>query len=246
MTRRLGFAWPDPRPFADRPDGTIRILAASDDPDPVLDHAHNRDALGRIDLIVGCGDLEADYLTFLGDAFRAPLLYVRGNHDRGAAWEATRRLAPEPLVDARVHHVLGIPILGLSWPGEARGRAARDEFGAWAQTLRVRLPRVRRSGDRPLVISHVPPRGAGDDPEDPYHLGFAAYRSLARRLHPPLWLHGHTTIATVASTRARLDETLLINVTGSLLVTLHAAGHRADTGALPTTMDELSGELRRT
>jgi predicted phosphodiesterase len=37
----------------------------------------------------GCGDLEPNYLTILADAFVVPLVAVRGNHDRGATWNAT-------------------------------------------------------------------------------------------------------------------------------------------------------------
>ena len=86
MTRRLIVEWPDPRPFASRAGAPIRFLAASDEPDPTLDHAINREQLGHIDAVIGCGDLEPDYLGFLGDAFHAPITYVRGNHDRGGAW----------------------------------------------------------------------------------------------------------------------------------------------------------------
>ena len=86
MTRRLSVEWPDRRPFATRGGSPIRLLAASDEPDPALDHAINREQLGHIDAIIGCGDLEPDYLGFLGDAFQAPIAYVRGNHDRGGAW----------------------------------------------------------------------------------------------------------------------------------------------------------------
>ena len=57
--------------------------------DPALEHAINREALGRLDAIVGCGDLEPTYLGFLGDAFGVPVAYVRGNHDRGGHWSET-------------------------------------------------------------------------------------------------------------------------------------------------------------
>lgn len=220
MTRRVTIPWPDPVAFRDRGGAPLRLLAVSDDPDPALDHVRNREALGKVDLVVGCGDLERDHLAFLGDAFHAPVLYVRGNHDRGMAWDAGKRFAPDPLPDARIEEEAGLRLIGLSWPGQMRGRAARDELGAWQQALRVAAS-VMRHGSRPaLVLSHVPPRGAGDDPNDPYHVGFAAYRWLARRFHPPLWLHGHTTVASVVSTRAQLGETVLLNVTGAVLVTL--------------------------
>jgi hypothetical protein len=220
VTRRITIAWPDPVPFRDRAGAPLRILAVSDDREPAFDHERNRQGLGEIDFIVACGDLERDYLSFLGDAFGAPVLYVRGNHDRGAAWVAARGDSPEPLPDATIVEEHGLRLIGLSWAGNAVGRAGRDELGAWLQAART-VVTVLRHGRRPtLVLSHAPPRGAGDDPSDHYHRGFAGYRWLARWLRPPLWLHGHTTVATVTSTDVRLDGTLLINVTGSVLVTL--------------------------
>jgi hypothetical protein len=66
----------------------VRLLAVSDETDKALDVEANRAALGGIDGIVGAGDLEPDYLAFLADAFNAPLVYVRGNHDRGENWTA--------------------------------------------------------------------------------------------------------------------------------------------------------------
>ncbi len=72
MTRRLSVEWPDQRPFAKRHGEPIRLLAVSDAVDPALEHAINREALGRLDAIVGCGDLEPTYLGFLGDAFGVP------------------------------------------------------------------------------------------------------------------------------------------------------------------------------
>jgi Icc-related predicted phosphoesterase len=70
-----------------------------------------------------------------------------------------------------------------------------------------------------LVISHAAPTGAGDG-SDLYHVGFPAYRWLLRRLRPPLWLHGHTTTASVDALRVDVDDTVLVNVTGSVLVEL--------------------------
>ena len=69
-----------------------------------------------------------------------------------------------------------------------------------------------------IVISHVPPRGLGDVPEDPYHRGFAAYHWLCRRLHPTLWLHGHTSMAAARDWRVTWGDTTFVNVTGAVLV----------------------------
>src|ERR1700675_3625750 len=110
MTRSLTVVWPDPRPFAARDGAPIRLLAVSDAPDPALDPAVNRDALGTIDAVVGCGDLEPGYLGFLGDAFRVPVAYVRGNHDRGGQWAESAAEAPKPLTSGHLVELHSITV----------------------------------------------------------------------------------------------------------------------------------------
>jgi hypothetical protein len=223
MTRRLTVEWPDARPFADRGGSPIRLLAASDAPDPALDHAINREQLGHIDAVIGCGDLEPHYLAFLGDAFHAPVAYVRGNHDRGGAWRAPA-YAPTPLQSGRLTDVGGITIVPLGWPGLGHDQALRHELRAWLDVLRAEVGLLRR-GPRTrsspvLVVSHAPPRGVGDAAADPYHVGYAAYRWLLERHEPPLWLHGHTNPASVNDWRDTLGSSMVANVTGSALVEL--------------------------
>ncbi|OGO58783.1 MAG: hypothetical protein A2V85_11545 [Chloroflexi bacterium RBG_16_72_14] len=219
MTRRLAIEWPDGRPFAGRDGRPIRILAASDDVDPALEHAGNREAIGPIDLVAGSGDLSPDWLGFLGDAFRAPLVYVRGNHDRRDPWPAPATL-PTPATWFDDRTLPGLPLLALPWPSFGREVAPRDERDAWLQVLRLGPRGLLRGAAPILVLSHAPPRGAGDTPTDAYHVGFAAYRLVARRLRPPLWLHGHTSPAAQEDWRVDLGPTTFANVTGSVLVEL--------------------------
>ena len=230
MTRRLSLVWPDARAFSARDGRPIRILAASDEHDPTLDFGPNRDALGKLDLVIGCGDLGLDQLAFLGDAFSAPLVFVRGNHDRGGPWPAPSQV-PVPFAGRDRRSLPGVTIVGLPWPGGEEVPARRDEGAAWGQvlsTLGLRL--IAPSRVSWLVVSHAPPRDAGDSPDDPYHVGFAAYRTVLDRLRPRLWLHGHTTRAAAPTWRVEHGPTTLLNVTGSVLVEL-----------LPPTMDVTRG-----
>jgi hypothetical protein len=234
MTRRLSVVWPDPRVFEGRRGEPIRLLAVSDCVDPALEHAVNRDALGRLDAIVGCGDLEPAYLGFLGDAFRVPVAYVRGNHDRGGHWAETAARAPQHLASGRLVEVGGVTVAPFEWPGLRPDRAMRDEWMAWRDVLRVGrgLLRRRLRGRRSpiLVVSHAPPRGVGDHAANRYHLGYAAYRWLLDRLQPPLWLHGHVDPATIADWREDHGDSIVANVTGSVVVELVPAGPDRDGG----------------
>lgn len=227
MTRRIRVEWPDARPFEARDGQPIRLLAASDEPDRALEHEVNREALGPVDAVVGAGDLEPHWLGFLADAFHAPLAFVTGNHDRGLVWDARRERLPTPLRGGSLTTLAGIRIAALSWPGSGEHGNVRDPRGAWVQALRLAwrrlLDRLRGRTDPLLVLSHVPPAGAGDAP-DAYHLGFPAYRWLLDRLRPPLWLHGHVTTASVPSLEVTVGPTHLVNVTGSVLVELVPPG----------------------
>ena len=224
MTRRLTVVWPDRRVFQARSDASVRLLAVSDAVDPALEHAVNRESIGRLDAVIGCGDLAPAYLAFLGDAFKVPVVFVRGNHDRGGHWSETARRAPDHLRSGHLVDVAGITVAPFEWPGLHTDRAMRDELHAWRDVLRLwRTLASRRlfRGQAPiLVISHAPPRGVGDHAANRYHLGYAAYRWLLDRLRPPLWLHGHVDPASKTDWRTSCGPTVVANVTGSVVVEL--------------------------
>jgi Icc-related predicted phosphoesterase len=223
MIRRLVVRWPDARPFADRDGRPIRFLAASDVKEPALEHASNREALGSLDGILGCGDLEPEWLTFLADAFDAPLVYVRGNHDRGGEWEERPLRVPDWLKPGRVDRLAGIAVVGLGWPGLGEPGNQRKPWLAWGQVGAIarRALSQRLAGRREpfVVISHVPPAGVGDAP-DIYHQGFGAYRWLLMLIRPPIWVHGHTTTASVARLLKQAGATAVANATGAMLIEL--------------------------
>ena len=221
MTDRLRVRWPDAAPFADRAGRPIRILAVSDEPDPSLDSAATRQGIGKVDLIVGAGDLEPDYLCFVTDAFHAPLRYIRGNHDAGAAWAHTEReLLPEPMPDGQVVDESGLRLIGFS--GSPRYNASGmqvSSIGMWRKVLAA-WPNARAR--RPLlVVTHAPPRGMNDD-TDLAHRGFPAFRWLVDRLSPPLWLHGHTALVRrgIDDRMTTHNRTAFYNCTGATVVEL--------------------------
>jgi len=222
VTGRLVVPWPDRDLFAARDGRPLRLLAISDERESSLDSARTREALQPIELIVGCGDLQPEYLTFLADAFCVPLIYIRGNHDVGAAWRNEQRESlPAPLADGHVHEELGLRVMGFS--GSPRYNDRELQFSEGTMWLRAVMAAVRpRSRRRPiLVISHTPPRGMNDDDDLP-HRGFTAFRWLADQLRPPLWLHGHTALVrTGLDDRClRHGDTLFYNCTGATLVEL--------------------------
>lgn len=230
MIRRLVIPWPDRRPFAGRDGRPIRFLAASDMKEPALEFLANRESLGPLDAILGCGDLDPEWLRFLADAFDAPLVYVRGNHDRGGEWEERPLQVPAWLDAGRVDRVAGISIVGLPWPGVLEAGNRRRPGLAWRQASMVASRAFRdmvaRRREPVVVISHVPPAGIGDA-TDLYHRGFGAYRWLLGLLRPPVWIHGHTTTASVATMLEHSGATAVANATGAMLIELVPAEDRA-------------------
>lgn len=222
MTDRLRVRWPDPAPFAgDR--GPIRVLAVSDEPDPSLDSPATRERIGPVDFIIGAGDLQPEYLLFIADAFHAPLHYVRGNHDVGAAWgHSERRHLPEPMRDGDVVREAGIRLIGFSGSPRYNQRGMQvSSLGMWWKVVTAWLG-ARRA--RPvLVVTHAPPRDVNDD-QDLAHRGFTAFRWLADRLGPPLWVHGHTALVRrgIDDRMAEREGTLFYNCTGATLIELVA------------------------
>ena len=59
----------------------LRILLISDEESPYLWEHYQPGRLDEVDLILSCGDLSPEYLSFLVTMGRAPVFYVRGNHE---------------------------------------------------------------------------------------------------------------------------------------------------------------------
>ena len=165
----------------------MKILALADEECPALWDYYVPGRLAEYDLILSCGDLKAEYLSFLVTMARAPLLYVHGNHDVNYL-----KAPPEGCDCADDAYVIchGIRILGL-------GGCRQYHEGPYQYTeaqMRRRIRRLSyvlwRNRGVDIVITHAPPRGLGDR-EDPAHLGFEAFRSLIEKWHPALFLHGH-------------------------------------------------------
>ena len=232
MTRHLSIEWPDAAPFRDRGGAPIRLLAVSDQFEQALTDERSRRAIGPIDLIVGCGDLDCDDLSFLADGFNAPIVYVLGNHDSDSRWEACRASCPDAITSTAIRHEVGLSIAGLTWPGPRGARARRSEGRAWSQSIKLAALRLGRS-DPAIVISHVPPLGTGDKPTTGFHRGFRGYSWLMGRLQPRLWLHGHTPLAAATDWHIQRGSTTVVNATGAVVIEIWPPGSWAASLAEP-------------
>ena len=165
----------------------MKILAISDEECPALWDYYVPGRLKDYDLIISCGDLKPDYLSFLVTMGRAPVLYVHGNHD--GRYESRPPEGCDSIDDCFVVYN-GLRILGLGGcrkyhPGlhqyteaEMRRRIRRLKFQLW------------RHKGVDIVVTHAPPAGVGDD-DDPAHWGFESLLELIDKYHPTYLLHGH-------------------------------------------------------
>ena len=165
----------------------MKILTVSDEECAALWDYYVPGRLKGYDLILSCGDLKAEYLSFLVTMGKAPVLYVAGNHDTGY-----EKNPPEGCDCIDDHFVIynGIRILGL-------GGCRKYHPGAHQYTekqMRRRIRRLKyqlwRNKGVDIVVTHAAPEGLGDA-EDPAHWGFASLRELLDRYHPTYLVHGH-------------------------------------------------------
>ncbi len=57
------------------------IMVMADEPSKRLYDYFDPEQFKDVDLIISCGDLSPEYLTFFATMCHAPVLYVKGNHD---------------------------------------------------------------------------------------------------------------------------------------------------------------------
>ncbi len=118
---------------------------------------------------------------------RAPLLYVRGNHDR--------RYETHPpegcdCIEDRLVKINGLCILGLGGSVRYSGGANQYTEREMAKRLMRLWPRILLAGGVDIVLTHAPLRDLGDA-DDPPHRGFRCFYKLLDRFHPRYFVHGH-------------------------------------------------------
>ena len=165
----------------------MKILAISDEACPALWDYYTPGRLADYQLIISCGDLKPEYLSFLVTMARCPVLYVPGNHD--GIYE---KRPPEGCdnIDGRVVEYNGLRILGLGGcrkyhpgPHQYTDREMRNRI------LRLRWP-IRKAGGVDILVTHSPAEGLGDD-EDVAHWGFPSLRTFLDKYQPSYHIHGH-------------------------------------------------------
>lgn len=165
----------------------MKILVVSDEISPYLYDYYTPGKLDDIDLIISCGDLKPEYLSFLVTLSHAPLFYVHGNHD--GRYE---QHPPEgcDCIEDKIVTFRGVRILGLG--GSRAYSGGPHQFTE--QQMRRRIRRLyfnlRRSKGVDIIVSHAPVLGYGDL-EDRVHQGFESFRFLIDRYKPRYFLHGH-------------------------------------------------------
>ena len=165
----------------------MKILALSDEECPALWDYYIPGRLKGYDLIISCGDLKANYLSFLVTMANVPVLYVHGNHDSGY-----ERNPPEgcDCIEDQLVVVNGLRILGLG--GSYRYRPGPHQYSEKEMRKRIFKLRwkIRKHKGVDIVVTHAPPKGIGDA-EDLPHRGFEALLELIDKYHPKYLLHGH-------------------------------------------------------
>lgn len=166
----------------------MRILTVSDYESPGLWDYFTPEKLDGIDLILSCGDLKPQYLSFLATFAHCPVLYVHGNHD-------DRYKKDPPLgcicVDGMLYEYQGLRIVGL-------GGSMRYSYGEHQFTERQMAARARKLAPRlfwkkgfDILLTHAPGRDMVPC-NDLAHMGFATFNRLLDKHQPALFVHGHT------------------------------------------------------
>lgn len=165
----------------------MKILLVSDEESSYLWDYYQPGRLGGIDLILSCGDLKAEYLSFLVTMGKAPLLYIHGNHDLDYV-----NHPPEgcDCIEDKLVTFKGLRILGLG--GSKMYNQGPHQYTERQMQRRIRRLKwkLRRSGGVDIVVAHAPVKGYGDE-DNLAHSGFEAFLELLDKYQPRYFVHGH-------------------------------------------------------
>ena len=165
----------------------MKVLAIADEESKLLWDYFDKSYLEGIDLILSCGDLKPQYLSFLASFTHVPILYVHGNHD-----ERYDTVPPEGCIciEDQIYVHEGVRILGLG--GSMRYKPGKNQYTESEMRRRVRRMwwKLWRNRGFDILLTHSPAYQLNDDNDLP-HRGFEAFRNLMDKYKPAYFVHGH-------------------------------------------------------
>jgi len=165
----------------------MKILLVSDREEPYIWDYFDNERFKDVELVLSCGDLKAEYLSFLVTMIKAPLFYVPGNHNKSYITNP-----PEGCVSAddSLLTYKGIRIVGLGGCISYNKR----EFQYTEDEMAKRIKRLRRTIKKnkgfDILLTHSPAMGLGDG-EDRAHRGFKSFVDMLDQYTPQYFFHGH-------------------------------------------------------
>lgn len=190
----------------------MKLLLISDEESSYLWDYYKPGMLSDIDLILSCGDLKAEYLSFLVTMGRAPLLYVHGNHD---ALYTSHPPEGCDCIEDRLVTVGGLRILGLG--GSQMYSGGPNQYTERQMERRIQRLQFKLAKSRgvDIVLTHAPVRGYGDE-DNITHRGFEAFIPLLDKYSPKYLIHGHVHMrySSDQKRQRQYNNTVLINACG--------------------------------
>lgn len=189
----------------------MKLLLISDKEDAYIWDHFNSERFKDIDFILACGDLKAEYMSFIVTMVNKPLFFVPGNHDK--AYEQNPPEGCTPL-DGQLMEFMGLRIVGLG--GSMRynlGLYQYDEEEMHKRVIKLK-PRIWLKHGFDILVTHAPAKGVGDG-KDLCHTGFQCFTDLIDKYKPKYHIHGHNHLEYGKISRIRQrGETTVVNAYG--------------------------------
>ncbi|GMK38080.1 serine/threonine protein phosphatase [Paenibacillus sp. CCS19] len=192
-----------------------KLLVISDEESNYIWDYFDPNRFKDVDIIISCGDLKSEYLSFLVSMINAPLLYVHGNHD--TKYQTSPPEGCECIEDKLVLYK-GLRIMGLG--GSYRYSPGDHQYSE--RQMRRRISKLRyklwRNKGVDIVVTHAPVYKIGDG-EDLCHRGFECFVELINKYEPRYLFHGHQHLNYGRNVRIHnLNDTQIINAFGYYLI----------------------------
>lgn len=186
----------------------MKIMAISDQESKLLWDYFDKSYLEGIDLIISCGDLKPQYLSFLATFTTSPVIYVHGNHD-----DRYEQTPPDGCIciEDKIFVHNGVRILGLG--GSMRYKPGEHQYTEKQMRRRVRKLWLQLKYHKgfDILVTHAPAFQFNDEEYLP-HRGFEVFRTLMEKYKPAYFLHGHVHLNYGRFPRmSTYDETTVIN-----------------------------------